>query len=64
MDEDEDVEDPCPTVSLAAHAKNSVKAIDKDKCRGGDEVVNSNTAQYKHLWLSCESVEKWRGKLR
>jgi hypothetical protein len=49
VDENEDVEDLDPTVSLLVHAKKSAKAIDKDKRRGGDEVVNSGTAQYKTL---------------
>lgn len=42
VDGGEDVEDLAPPLACP---QVSAKVIDKDKCRGGDEVVNSNTAQ-------------------
>jgi hypothetical protein len=44
---------------MQAHTKTSANFIDKDKRRGGDEVVNSNLAQkYIDFLLEFESVEK------
>lgn len=62
MDDDEDVEDLDPTVSMPAHAKTSANFIDKDKRRGGDGVVNSNSAQNtKTFYLSAS---RWRNDER
>jgi hypothetical protein len=43
---------------MQAHAKTSSNFIDKDKRRGGDEVVNSSLAQNIGLLLEFKSVEK------